>query len=40
MKKLQETDVIRGKRVEVFEGEIVYGSRYVRIKSLNRYLFG
>ena len=39
MKKLQEIYVIRGKGVDTFKGEIVYGKRYSRVKSLNQYLF-
>ena len=39
MKKLQVTNVIRGKGFAGFEGETLYGSRYARFKLLNRYLF-
>ena len=38
MKKLCEIDVIRENGFDIFEGEIVYGNRYFRVNSLNRYL--
>ena len=34
MKELREIDVIRGKGLDTFDGEIVYGNRYSRFKSL------
>ena len=38
MKKLRETDVIRKKGFDTFEGEIISGNRYSRFKSFKRYL--
>ena len=39
MKELREIDVIQGKGLDTFEGEIASGNRYSRSKSSTGYPF-